>query len=93
VGDTAYHATGSLPCRVRSETDASCRFGVKRAGPGKADVDVWSPDGLKRSLRFSDGQVRTDGGEARITRQGDATIVEIGDAERFVVPDAVVNGG
>lgn len=93
VAGTAYHATGSLPCRVRSETDAACRFGVTRSGADNAVVDVWLPDGVRRSLRFSDGRVRTDEGNARTMRQGDATIVEVGDNERFVVPDAVINGG
>jgi len=93
VGGTAYHATGSLPCRGRGQATATCQFGVTRSGPGSAVVDVTFSDGGRRTLRFSDGRVSTAEGEARSTREGDTTIVDVGDAERFVVPDAVINGG
>lgn len=93
VAGTSYHATGNLRCRVRSEAEVLCRFGVTRSGPGAAVVDIWFPDGFKRTLRFGDGRVSTGEGDARSSREGDSTIVDVGDSERFVVPDALINGG
>ena len=95
VAGTPYNATGQIPCTVKSNSAVrTCDFGVVRSGKGVATVDVTFPDGFKRTLHVSHGQVTTSGGGTVTTRRdGDDTIIIVDDAETFVVPDALVDGG
>jgi len=76
----------------------SCAFGVKREGQGNGMVEVTKPDGRKRVIFFEKGRAtgydasQADRSAFKASRQGDLTIVHIGN-ERYEIPDAVINGG
>jgi hypothetical protein len=100
VPGTEFNATGNVPCaRSAGQPMNSCRFGVVRAGRGSANVTVFWPDGGNRVIVFekgipaSFGQSQADG-DASLTynRSADLFLIMIG-AQRFEIPDAVVNGG
>jgi hypothetical protein len=92
VPGTRFHATGQVPCTIGSAPPAQCDFGVVRAGAGRAEVTVTPPGGPPRVLTFS-GAAVTTGGSVKTERQGDAWRIEIDGVERYLIPDAVVNGG
>jgi hypothetical protein len=99
VPGTGYHAAGDVPCAMgRGNPAGSCPFGVTREGHGSGMVTVTKPDGRKRVIFFDKGraigydQTHADKGAFSATRQGDSTIVHIGD-ERYEIPDAVIRGG
>lgn len=92
VAGTPFNATGTISCAVAGKAEM-CRFGVVRAGPGRASVDITLPDGTTRRLRFSRGLVTTSGGAlVRVRREGDGTVVSVDGAESFVIPDALIGG-
>ena len=99
VSGTDFHATGDIPCSMGSgKARLSCPFGVKRQGGGSGTVTVTKPDGRKRIIFFEKGNATgadgsaADPGEFRASREGDTTIVHIGE-ERYEIPDAVIQGG
>ena len=99
VPGTAYHATGSIPCSMGGgQPTGSCPFGVTRKGGGSGIVTVTKPDGRTRAIFFEKGEAtgydvsEADPGAFSASRQGDLSIVRIGD-ERYEIPDAVVSGG
>jgi hypothetical protein len=99
VPGTSYHATGNVPCSMGGgQPTGSCPFGVKREGGGSATVTVTKPDGRTRAIVFEKGkavgydQSQADPGELRASREGDLSVIRIGD-ERYEIPDAVVFGG
>lgn len=99
VAGTGFHATGSIPCSMGGgQPTGSCAFGVKREGAGNGTVTVTKPDGRTRVIFFEKSRAtgcdasQADPGEFRATREGDLTTVHIG-AERYEIPDAVINGG
>ena len=99
VSGTGYHATGDVPCAMGGAQPAGlCPFGVTRQGQGSGMVTVTKPDGRKRVIFFEKGRAtgydasQSDKGAFKATRQGDMSIVYIGD-ERYEIPDAVINGG
>lgn len=99
VPGTGQHATGNLPCSMgRGQPTGSCPFGVTRQGKGSAMVAVTRSDGRKRTIFFEKGRAtgydasQADKGVFNATRQGDLTIVQIGE-ERYEIPDAVIDGG
>jgi hypothetical protein len=61
-------------------------------------VTITKPDGRTRAVFFEGGRAtgsdasQADGGAFRATRASDLTTVHIG-AERYEIPDAVVQGG
>jgi len=73
-------------------------FGEKREGQGNGLLAVAKPDGRKRSIFFEKGRAtgydesQAEWSAFKATRQGDLTIVHIGE-ERYEIPDAVINGG
>lgn len=97
VAGTDFHATGPLPCSLPGGV-GDCRFGVKREGGGTAMVTVMLPGGRQRVIFFDKGkatgydQSQADRAVFSATRQGDDTLVQIGE-ERYTVPDAIVFGG
>ncbi|MGF1497965.1 MAG: hypothetical protein ACFB8W_14250 [Elainellaceae cyanobacterium] len=96
VPGTGYHATGNIVCAMtQQEPSRFCPFGVVREGNGSGFVEVTKPNGSRVSIYFQNGQaVGSEGssGEFSAARQGDETLVYIGD-ERYVIPDAVIFGG
>jgi hypothetical protein len=99
VPGTDFHATGNLPCAMGSgQPTGLCAFGVKREGRGNGMVEVTKLDGRKRVIFFDKGRAtgydasQADRSAFEASRQGDLTIVRIGD-ERYEIPDAVIHGG
>lgn len=96
VSGTPYNATGNLPCVIgRDGADSSCAFGVVREGGGNGFVEVTTPNGSSVSIYFQNGEaVGAEGGSGAFstTRQGDETIVFIGE-DRYTLPDAIIYGG
>jgi hypothetical protein len=99
VPGTNFHSTGNVPCSMGGgQPTGSCAFGVKREGPGNGMVEVTKPDGRKRAIFFVKGRAtgydasQADRSGFKASRQGDLTIVLIGD-ERYEIPDAVIDGG
>lgn len=100
VPGTKFNATGNVPCaRSAGQPMNSCRFGVVRTGRGSAQVTVFWPDVGNRVIVFEKGIPSSFGrsqadGDASLSynRNADLFLITIG-AERFEIPDAVVNGG
>jgi hypothetical protein len=99
VPGTNFHATGNIPCSMgNGQPTGSCPFGVTRKGNGNADVTVKKPDGRSRVIFFENGKAisadvsQADPGEFRASKEGDLSIIRIGN-ERYEIPDAVVFGG
>lgn len=94
VKGTPYHATGSLPCRLGGDPQMQCEFGVIRGKPGRAEVHITTPSGLKRVLTFMGDTVTTDPGDkVNAVKRGDAWEVEVKGGEHYTIPEAVVQGG
>jgi hypothetical protein len=96
---TNFDATGNIPCSMgRGQPTGSCAFGVTRKGNGTANVTVTKPDGRTRVIFFERGKAigtdtsQADRGNFRPSKQGDLSIIRIGQ-ERYEIPDAVVFGG
>lgn len=96
VPGTGYHATGTVGCWMTpGQLSANCPFGVVRRGGGNATVTISTPDGGTREVTFAGGEATgaTGGsGQFQSARKDDETMVAIGE-ERYLIPDAVVNGG
>lgn len=99
VEGTEYHATGQVPCSTAAgEPTGSCEFGVTREADGAGTVIITRPDGSTRAIFFEGGEATSsdaseaDGGAFSVERNGDLSIVHIGE-ERYEIPDAVVAGG
>lgn len=100
VAGTDFNATGEIPCaRNAGQPMGMCPFGVKRNGGGNGWVTVSWPDGGSRTIYFEKGrpssydQSQADGDKTLMVGQNaDLFILTIG-AERFEIPDAVINGG
>jgi hypothetical protein len=95
VPGTGYHATAKVPCVAEpGKPMGQCEAGVKRT-PGGGSVHVTTPDGGSRVITFRDGKVfSTDAGVPfRVERRDDWSIVRIGAAEVYEIPDAFVFGG
>lgn len=99
VEGTGYNATGEIPCAMAAgQPTGSCPFGVTREGRGSGVVTVTKPDGRTRAIFFQNGEAigadvsEADPGGFSASREGDLTVVRIGE-ERYEIPDAVVYGG
>lgn len=94
AGASGDSAAGEVACRVSGDkATRSCRFQAMRSGPGRASVEISLPDGSKRTLRFSHGLVTTPDAATIVSgREGGETIVTVNGNDRFVIPDAVVEG-
>ena len=97
VAGTAYHATAKVPCALPYQADVkSCDAGVVRRGiDGTATFEAIGKDGVQRRILFVQGKpVATDAMEPMTaTRQGDTTMVKVGNDERYDIPDAFLGGG
>lgn len=100
AGQGEFDASGQVRCRQRAEEEMGwCDFQVARAGGGYATVVVTLPDGRSRLLYFRMGIAIGAGtaeadypGEFSISREGDTTLIRLGE-ERYEIVDAVVLGG
>jgi hypothetical protein len=99
VPGTNYHATTNIPCSMGGGAPTtSCFAGVERQGGGSGMVTVTKPDGRTRTIFFEKGratgydQSQADPGKFSASRQGDTTIVHIGQ-ERYEIFDAMLFGG
>jgi hypothetical protein len=97
VAGTAYHAVAKVPCTLPYQPDVkSCDAGVVRRGnDGTATFEAIGPMGVQRRILFVQGKpVAADTMDpVTVTRQGDVTVVKVGDNERYDIPDAFLNGG
>jgi hypothetical protein len=97
VGDTGFHATGQIPCSIKAgQPTGSCDFGVVRKGSGTAIVTIFKTGGEERVIHFQSGEplsVEGGGGALEWERAEDLTILRLGNAERYEIPDAVIFGG
>jgi hypothetical protein len=95
---TSYHASTRIKCVPAFEsTPRDCdAFVVRRGFDGSATVDIPGQAGA-RSVLFVQGKPVASNAQAMdalsAERQGDTTIVKIGDAERYEIPDALLTGG
>ena len=97
VPGTLFHTTGTVPCALaQGQPVMPCRFGVVRQGSGRAAVTIFLPGGTERIIRFENGvpsSADTTGtGRLSFTRKADLFLISI-NAERYEIPQAVVNGG
>ncbi len=100
AGQKDFDARGSIPCaQERGQPMGTCEFAVARAGGGYATVVVEVPGERERVLYFRMGiaigvesSEADPTGEFRAQREGDLTLIRVGD-ERYEVPDALVLGG
>lgn len=99
VEGTNYNATGEIPCSITTgQPTGSCPFGVTREGNGTGIVTVTKPDGSTRAIFFENGEAtgydvnQTDSGEFSFEKQGDLSVIRIGE-ERYEIPEAVIFGG
>jgi hypothetical protein len=97
VAGTAYHATAKVPCTLPYQAEVkSCDAGVVRRGnDGTATFEAIGKDGVQRRILFVQGKVVASDAMDKVTatRQGDVTVVKVGDGERYDIPDAFLNGG
>lgn len=102
VAGTPYHATAQIRCSsYQGAPVGMCNAGVVRGTGTGTYIDVTLPDGRKRTIFFnSDGSFLTfsvaeaDGTAAMAIssrREGDTTIATLG-AERYEIPDVLVQG-
>jgi hypothetical protein len=98
VSGTSYHATAKIKCVPAYETakkdcDASV---IRRGHDGTATVDV-AGAAENRSILFVKGKpVASNASRGDVLsseRQGDVTVVKLGDSERYEIPDALLTGG
>ena len=96
VGEGArFDATGSLPCAwAAGQPFRPCPFSVVRAGPGNAGVWIALGDGQERHILFEGGLpvAASIQGALSFEKVGDLFLLRVG-AERYEIPEAVVNGG
>jgi hypothetical protein len=97
VAGTAYHATAEVQCALPYQPEVkSCQAGVVRRGnDGTATFEVIGAMGVQRRILLVQGKpVAADTMDpVTATRQGDLTVVKVGDNERYDIPDALLNGG
>lgn len=89
-----YNATGDISCATSfSAPMGQCPFGVIRRGDGDATIVVTLPGGGERYIYFDGDQSSSDGGHTVWERRGDLNMIQVGDQERYEIPDAVRFGG
>ena len=97
VKGTPYNATASIPCRPPfAAAMKTCDAGViRRRADGTATIEVRGSNGVVRRILFVAGKPVVSDAAVTVlsfTREGDATIVKVGEDERYDVPDAFLRG-
>lgn len=97
VAGTAYHATAQVRCTLPYQPEVkTCDAGVVRRGnDGTATFESAGKAGVQRRILFVQGKpVASDAMQPMTSaREGDTTVVKIGDDERYDIPDAFLAGG
>lgn len=97
IPGTPYHAKAPIACALPYQPDVkSCDAGVVRRGiDGTATFEAIGPTGVQRRILFVQGKPTAADTTAPLaaTRQGDVTVVKVGDDERYEIPDAFLVGG
>ena len=97
IRGTPFHAAAQVACTVPFEprVTACDAFVIRRGFDGTATVEVRWGQGMKRRILFVKGlPVSSDSVDPLShVRQGDTTLVRVGDREIFEVPDALISGG
>lgn len=97
VKGTNYHATGLIPCALKSAPGVKeCDFGVTRGAQGVGTVFITLAGKTVRVLSFDNGKVASQSSASSVdlVRDGDSSRVNInGGEEIYTIPDAVLNGG
>lgn len=104
VAGTPYHATTELPCSFDGGSpQRRCPAGVIRrwGEDGTTLVEITRPNGIKRAIFFRGVEAygadsaQADGSAGwafKAVRRGDESAISFG-PERYVIPDALVEGG
>jgi hypothetical protein len=104
VAGTSFNATADIRCSMDgSAPTAMCSAGVRRGAgsDGATFVEITRPNGLPRVIFFqgtramSADSAQADGSAAyafSAARSGDETTISFG-PERYIIPDALVEGG
>jgi hypothetical protein len=96
IPGTPFHASAKIRCTYYLDPKLrECEaFVIRRGFDGTATVEVRWPN-FKRNILFVKGKpVASDSSEKLSTvRQGDLSIVSLGTAEQFDIPDVLVTGG
>jgi hypothetical protein len=92
-----FHASAELRCTPPYATaETACAAGVVRRGrDGTATVAIRGPNDLLRRVLFVGGQPLASDSTQPVSgrREGDETVVVVGDTETYRVPDAFLTGG
>jgi hypothetical protein len=96
VPGTGFNATAMIRCVAEpSKPMRSCNAGVRRTGNGSGTVHITTPDGGSRVITFQGGRAVSSDSQAGMytERRGDTSVVRIGTAEIYEIPDAFILGG
>ena len=88
----AYDSASAAPCSFEDPLlNRFCGFGVKRTGPGAADIYITRPQGGERKLTLRDGVWDTRGGVEAV-RLSDGTSLTVDGNEFYQISERVVLG-
>ena len=88
----AYDTTSAAPCSFEEPLlNKYCGFGVKRNGPGSADVYVTQPQGGERKLTLRGDTWDTRGGVVAV-KLSDGTSLTVNGNEFYQISEGVVLG-
>jgi len=97
IPGTPFHASATIACKQdidakQQECDA---FVIRRAFDGTATVEIRQTNGFNRRILFVKGNPVASDSQFELTfsRKGDLSIVNLGNDERYEIPDALVVGG
>lgn len=96
VPGTNFNATSMIRCVAEPNRPMfSCKAGVRRTGGGGGTVHVTMPGGGIRVISFRGGIAIASDSPTGLTveRLGDVSVVRIGAAEVYEIPDAFILGG
>jgi len=97
VAGTRFHATAQVRCKPPYKSElASCEAGVIRRGTdGTATVVLRGPNQMMRQILFVRGQPVSSNTAQPLTarRDGDTTVVNVDEQERYEIPNALLTGG
>ena len=89
-----FRPGGTIQCIIPGANFSQCGASVQHLGPGEAYVQVRAPNGIVRTITYSNGAaISIDsgplGGAFVASRRGNETVVQVG-GEVYVVPDALL---
>jgi len=89
-----FRPGGTIQCIIPGANFSQCQASVQHLGPGSAYVQVRLPNGIVRTITYSNGAAISidsgpPGGAFVAAKRGNETIVQVGN-EVYVVPDALL---